>query len=129
MIAFERGQDEAASDRWKNVLVLRSNYPEANFMLGELLQKHQQYERAREFYERALDQDSSKPVYYARVGGVFMLLRNFLKALEVFQHAAQRFPTEANMHYFVALAARATANFDLARVALRRGRTDPPTPD
>src|SRR5207244_1550130 len=84
------------------------------------LLKLKRYESARQSYERALQQDPSQPVHYARLGGVYILLGNFEQALDVFQHAAQRFPENADMHYFVALAARGAGDYDVALTALRK---------
>ena len=89
-------------------------------MLGELLQKHQRFESARDSYERALQQDLSHPVYYARLGGAYIALGQFEQALGVFQRAGQRFPEDADMHYFIALAARGMADYELAQAALRK---------
>jgi tetratricopeptide (TPR) repeat protein len=89
-------------------------------MLAELLLKHKQYESARDFYERALQQDASQPVYYARLGGIYILLGISARALDVFKRAVQRFPENADMRYFLALAARGTGDFDLALTAVRK---------
>ncbi len=120
MIAFARGQDEAASDLWEKALVLRSNYAEANFMLGELSAKHQDYSAARDYYERAWRQDPTLSVYYIRLGGVYLLLGNPNQALKIFQSAAERFPTIAEVHYFAAIAGRGVGNYDLALAELQK---------
>src|SRR6266446_1571605 len=120
LIDFEQGQDEAANDLWQKALVLRSNYPEANFMLGELSAKHQDYSAARDYYERAWRQDPTLSVYYIRLGGVYLLLGNPNQALKIFQSAAERFPTIAEVHYFAAIAGRGVGNYDLALAELQK---------
>lgn len=120
LIEQQRGHDETAVERWEKARNLRPNSPEVNFMLGEMHLRFQRIEAAKDAYERALEQDPSKPVYYARLGGIDILRGAFEPALDVFQRGAQRFPNNPDMHYFVALAARGTGNYDLAQTALRK---------
>jgi tetratricopeptide (TPR) repeat protein len=65
-------------------------------------------------------QDPAKLVYYVRLGGVYMLRNLYGRALEVFKTAAERFPDVAEAHYFVAIAARGLAAYDVSEAALRR---------
>jgi tetratricopeptide (TPR) repeat protein len=109
-----------AREHWEKAVTLRPNYAEANFMLGELLQKYKRLESAKDHYARALQQDPSQPIYYVRLGGTYILLGNFEQALVVFQRAAERFSQNADMHYFVALAARGAADYERAEAALRK---------
>lgn len=89
-------------------------------MLGEILRKHNRHDAARDFYERALHQDPSQPAYHVRLGGTYMLLIQYDKALQVFQPASQRFPRSPEIQYFIGLAARGLANYELAEQALRK---------
>ena len=49
-----------------------------------------------------------------------MLLVQYNHALEIFQRAAQRFPKSPETQYFVGIAARGLANYELAEAALRK---------
>ena len=69
LMAWAAGQDEAAAESWERAVTLQPVFPEANFMLGEALRKHQRTAAAVEFYRRALDQETGRYVYYARLGG------------------------------------------------------------
>ena len=89
-------------------------------MIGEELRKRMRYEGAVEFYERALQQDASQFVYYVRLGGTYMLLVRYDRALELFQRAAQRFPGSAEAQYFVGIAARGYGTLEVAEAALRK---------
>jgi Flp pilus assembly protein TadD len=120
LIYWTRHQDEMAAESWDHAVKLRPNFPEANFMLGEVLRKNQRTHSAVEFYQRALDQDSTKFTYYARLGGTYFLLGQHDRALEVFQRAAQRFPKMAEAHHFVGVAARAQADYGLAEAEFRK---------
>jgi len=120
LIAWAAGQDEAAAESWERAVTLQPVFPEANFMLGEALRKHQRTAAAVEFYRRALDQEPGRYVYYARLGGAYILLGQPDQALEVFSAGLKRFPDLAEAHYFVALAARAQVNYDLADNELRK---------
>jgi tetratricopeptide (TPR) repeat protein len=92
-------------------------------MLGEALRKNQRSAAAIEFYKRALAEDATSFVYYARLGGVYVKLGQADQALEVFQRAVDRFPNLAAAHYFVGIAARAQANYGLAETELRKSLT------
>jgi tetratricopeptide (TPR) repeat protein len=88
-------------------------------MLGEALRKNRRAEASLEFYQRALDQDAAKFVYYARLGGAYVQLGYADKALAVFRRGVERFPKLAEAHYFVGIAARARADYQLAEAELR----------
>ena len=120
LIASARGDSEAAARYWLKALALRPDFAEANFMIGEELRKNRQPDRAIEYYERALAQDSTKLVYYVRLGGVYLLSGDNAKALATFERGAHRFPNVAEAHYFVALAARGRADYELAEAELRK---------
>jgi tetratricopeptide (TPR) repeat protein len=89
-------------------------------MIGEELRKQRRYEGAAEFYQKALAQDAGQLVYYVRLGGTYMLMSQYDRALQIFQQAAQRFPTSAEAQYFAGIAARGWGNFELAETALRK---------
>ncbi|MFS8086511.1 MAG: tetratricopeptide repeat protein, partial [Acidobacteriota bacterium] len=120
LVATLRGDSEAAVDFWQRALAQRADFAAANFMIGEELRKQRRYEGAAEFYELALKQDPAQLVYYVRLGGAYMLLVRYDRALEMFQRAAQRFPTSAEAQYFVGIAARGFGNFEVAETALRK---------
>jgi tetratricopeptide (TPR) repeat protein len=120
LIASARGQAESAISYWEKALTLRPDFAEVNFMIGEELRKSHRIEGAKEFYERALAQDSSKAIYHIRLGGVYLLLKLPGQALEVFTRARQRFPEVAELNYFVGIAARAKGDYTAAEAALRR---------
>lgn len=89
-------------------------------MLGELFAKRRDYTAAKNYYEKAWSQDPTKPVHHIRFGGVFLLLGNFNQGLNIFQRAAERFPGIAEIHYFTAIAARGTGNYDLVLAELQK---------
>jgi tetratricopeptide (TPR) repeat protein len=120
LIAWARGQDEQAADFWDRAVTLRPDFPEANFMLGEVLRKSRRTQAAVDFYKRALDQDPGKFVYYARLGGAYILLGQTDQAFEIFRRGVQRFPRLPEAHYFAGVAARARADYEMAETELRR---------
>ena len=88
-------------------------------MLGEALRKNHRGQASVDFYKRALYQDGSKFVYYARLGGVYILLGQSNQAVEVFHRALQRFPDLPEAHYFAGIAAQAVSDYELAEKELR----------
>lgn len=120
LVAWARSQDETAADFWDQAIQLQPTFPEANFMLGEALRKNSRAEASIAFYQRALAQDSNKFVYYARLGGAYVMLGQTEAALEVFSRGLKRFPKLPEAHYFVGIAARAKADYDLAETELRK---------
>jgi tetratricopeptide (TPR) repeat protein len=120
LLAWDRGQDETAADFWDRAVQLRSIFPEANFMLGEALRRNRRSSASVEFYQRALEQDASKFVYYARLGGVYIMLGRTEQAVEVFRQGVLRFPNLSEAHYFAGVAARAAANYETAAGELRK---------
>jgi tetratricopeptide (TPR) repeat protein len=89
-------------------------------MIGEELRKQRRYEGAAEFYQKAMAQDGGQLVYYVRLGGSYMLMSRYDRALEIFQQAVKRFPSSAEAQYFAGIAARGWGNFELAEIALRK---------
>ena len=126
LIELERGRLETAADFWDKATAIRPIFPEANFMLGEALRTRNQLAASREFYEKALGQDSSKLIYYVRLGGVYLVLDERDKAFDTFQRAVQIFPNEAELQYFVGVAARAQGSFDMAEAAFRKALASEP---
>jgi len=119
-IAWAKGHDEQAANFWDTSVRLRPNFPEAQFMLGEVLRKNQRASASIEFYRRALEQDATKFVYYARLGATYILLGQTDQALAVFHSGVQRFPSLPEAHYFAGIAARATADYALSETELRK---------
>jgi tetratricopeptide (TPR) repeat protein len=120
LVAALRGDGEAAVEFWQRALAQRADFAAANFMIGEELRKHRRYEGAAEFYELALKQDAAQLVYYVRLGGAYMLLVRYNRALEIFQRAARLFPGSAEAQYFIGIAARGYGNLEVAEAALRK---------
>ena len=120
LVSAARGQRDAALALWAQALAARENFPAANFMLGEELRKDGRLVEARAYYERALAQDPARLVHYVRLGGVLLLLRLPDLALDVFTRAAARFPSVAEAHYFVGVAARWRGTYDVAEAAFRK---------
>ena len=120
LVAALRGDGEAAVDFWQRALAQRTDFAAANFMIGEELRKQRRYAGAAESYERALKQDAAQLVYYVRLGGTYMLLVRYDRALELFQRAAQLFPGSAEAQYFVGIAARGYGALDVAEAALHK---------
>lgn len=120
LIAWAGGHEDQAPDLWDRAVMLRANFPEANFMLGEALRKNQRTRASVDFYKRALEQDPSKFAYYARLGGVHILLGQAYEAAEVFRRGVLRFPTLPEAHYFAGVAARASADYGAAEAELRK---------
>jgi superkiller protein 3 len=123
LVAWASGQDETAADLWDQAIQLQPTLPEANFMLGEALRKNRRAEASIGFYQRALDQDPNKFIYYARLGGTYVMLGQSEAALEVFSRGLKRFPRLPEAHYFVGIAARAKADYALAEAELRKSLT------
>ena len=120
LIAWSRGYEDQAADLWDRAVTLQPDFPEANFMLGEALRKNQRTQASIDFYKRALAQDATKFVYYARLGGAYIVVGQPDQALEIFYRGLQRFPNLPQAHYFVGIAARAQAKYDLAETELRK---------
>jgi tetratricopeptide (TPR) repeat protein len=120
LVATLRGDSEGAVAFWQRALAQRANFAAANFMIGEELRSQRRYEGAAEFYELALKQDAAQLVYYVRLGGAYMLLVRYDRALDIFQRAAQRFPVSAEAQYFVGIAARGYGTLEIAEGALRK---------
>ncbi|HZI47355.1 MAG TPA: tetratricopeptide repeat protein, partial [Pyrinomonadaceae bacterium] len=113
-------KDREAVDFWNQAVMRRPRFPEANFMLGEALRKNKQIRDSVQFYERALDQDPSQFAYYARLGGVYIALRESDRAFKIFSQGLERFAKLPEAHYFVAISARARGDYDLAESELRQ---------
>src|SRR5205085_865499 len=92
LIASARGANDAAIELWRQTLEKRADFADASFMIGETLRQTRGAAAAKEYYERALSQDATKFVYYARLGGVYLSLDQGDVALDVFERAAKRFP-------------------------------------
>ena len=120
LIAWTEGKDREAVDFWNQAVMRRPRFPEANFMLGEALRKNKQIRDSAQFYERALDQDPTQFVYYARLGGVYIALRESDRAFKIFSQGLERFAKLPEAHYFVAISARARGDYDLAESELRK---------
>jgi tetratricopeptide (TPR) repeat protein len=120
LIHWSRNQDETAADFWERAVQLRPNFPAANFMLGEALRRNRRTSASVEFYKRALEQDASKFAYYARLGGVYIVLGQPDQALRVFRQGLLRFPRLPEAHYFAGVAARAAADYETAAAELRK---------
>jgi Flp pilus assembly protein TadD len=102
------------------------NLAAAHFMLGEALRTNGLIAASKDCYEHAVQYDPSRSVYHIRLGGVFLVLKHFERALETFQRAAERFPDVVELDYFTALAARVAGQSALASTALRRAMTRQP---
>jgi len=120
LIAFDRGKDESAGKYFERAIALDPNHVLAIFMLGELNAKYRRYAEARPFYERALQLDAAKPVYYIRLGGMYIFASDFNAAFQIFQKAAQKFPEIPEIHYFLAITARGKGDSDLAIDEVKR---------
>jgi len=120
LVASARGASDTAMELWRRALEKRPDFADASFMIGETLRQARGPAAAKDYYERALQQDATKFVYYARLGGVYLSLDQGEAALGVFERAAQRFPDIAEAHYFLGVAARRQGAFDKAEAALRR---------
>lgn len=120
LVAWAAGDDAQAADSWDHAVKLRHDFPEANFMLGEALRKNQRLQAAIVFYKLALDQDATKFVYYARLGGAYVVLRLPEQALDVFRRAETRFPNLPEAHYFLGVAARSRGDYNLAENEFRK---------
>jgi len=120
LIAWASNHEDQAPDLWNRAVTLRPNFPEANFMLGEALRKNQRTRASIDFYRRALEQDPSKFAYYARLGGVYIVLGEGDQAAAVFHRGLVRFPNLPEAHYFSGVAARAAADYTLAEAEMRK---------
>ena len=107
LIASAKGETENALGLWQRTVMLRPDYPEAYFVMAEELVKHQRNERAIPFYEKAIQQDATKPIYHVRLGVAYFRARRYAEARVSFTRAAKLLPENGTMHYLVGYAARA----------------------
>jgi tetratricopeptide (TPR) repeat protein len=68
LVASARKQSETAIDLFLKALELKPQFAEANFMIAEELFKHERFETSLPFYQRAVEQDPTRLVYYIRYG-------------------------------------------------------------
>jgi tetratricopeptide (TPR) repeat protein len=130
LIASAQGDTKAALMYWTKSLELRPVFAEANFMIAEELLKKQLAEKAIPFYERALEQDQAKLVYYLRLGVANVRGQRYEQAREVFTRALQRFPDNANLYFLLGYTGRAEGQYDRAVTAFREAlRLQPDNPD
>ncbi len=121
--------DEIAYQYFENALTLKPDFADANFMLGEILVKQNLYAEAINFYEKAISQHKSKDVYFVRLGGTYLILKNVEKAFQVFTVASELFPKIPEIKYFLAITARSLGNYDLAITEVKKALTLKETAD
>ncbi len=120
LIAFDQKNDEIAWEHFENALLLKPDFADANFMLGEIASKQLKYPQAAEFYARAVAQNKTKDVYFVRLGGTHLILKEVEKAFQIFKEAAELFPKIPEIKYFLAVTARGLGNYDLALNEVRK---------
>ena len=120
LIESARGHSAEAIDQWLKALTLRHTYPEANFLIAEELVKNKRGEQALEFYERAVQQDPEKFLYYLRWAATRFRAKQYEEARDIFLKAQQKFGDVAELHYFLGMAARGAGDYDLAERELKR---------
>jgi tetratricopeptide (TPR) repeat protein len=89
-------------------------------MLGELHAKYGQYSKAIPYYENTVQLDGTKPVYYIRLGGMYIFEKDFDAAFRTFTSASRKFPDIPEIHYFLAITARAKNDPDTAIDEVKR---------
>lgn len=120
LVESARGRSVAAIDQWLRALTLRNTYPEANFLIAEELVKNKRNEQALEFYERAVQQDPEKFLYYVRWAAVRFRAKQYEEARDIFLRAQEKFPAAPELHYFIGMAARGAGNYDVAESELKK---------
>lgn len=120
LLAAARGEDENAGAYLEKAISLNPDHVLANFMLGELHAKYRQYSKAIPYYEKAVQLDGTKPVYYIRLGGMYIFEKNFVAAFRTFKSASVKFPDIPEIHYFLAITARGNNDPALAIEEVRR---------
>ncbi len=120
LLATARGEDETAGAYLEKAISLNPDHVLANFMLGELHAKYRQYSKAIPYYDKAVQLDGTKPVYYIRLGGMYIFEKDFDTAFRTFTSASAKFPDIPEIHYFLAITARAKNDPDNAVVEVKR---------
>jgi len=130
LVASAQGDSKAALGYWFKVIELKPDFAEANFMIGEELLKNRLPERSISFYEHAAWVDQEKLVYQLRLGVANVRAQRYDKAREIFSHALERFPNNANLYFLLGYSARAEGQYDAAVSAFREVlRLEPDNPD
>ena len=105
MLAQNTSDFTGAINQLHTLLEMDSNHVDGNFLMGELAELEDHYERARHYYKRVADLDSHYPDIYYRLGVV--TLNNFpeekKKAAKYFKKAAKRNKEHVDAHYQYAL--------------------------
>jgi len=114
LIDFDQNNLESALRNFENVLAAKFDFADANFMIGEIFAKQKRYAEAIAFYEKAVNLDKTKSVYFVRLGGTYLLNYEPVKSFQYFKEAVERFPNITEIRYFFAVAARSVGDYDLA---------------
>jgi len=120
LIAFEQNDYELAQSFFRQSLTLKPQFADANFMLGEIAAKQSNYPQAVNFYAQAVAQNKTRDVYFIRLGGTYLILKEVEKAFQIFKEAAEYFPRTPEIKYFWAVTARGLGNYDLAISEVRK---------
>lgn len=105
MLAQNTSDFTGAINQLYTLLEMDPDHIDGNFLMGELAELEDHYQRARDYYKRVAELDSHYPDIYYRLGVV--TLNNFpgekKKAAKYFKKAAKRNEDHVDAHYQYAL--------------------------
>ena len=113
-------QNQNASVNFRRSLTFDPTFSDAHFMLGELAAKENRLAEALGHYLAALTENRTRDVYFIRIGGIYLLNKEFEKAAEYFRPAAGLFPNVPEIQYFLAVTERGLGNFEAAEKHIKR---------
>lgn len=120
LIASAKNEPESALDFWLKALELKPVYAEVNFLIGEELRKQKKYYAALPFYEKAAAQDLKNPLYRARLGVDYFLLKRYPQAAQIFDELLVKYPNDFNFNYLAGFVARNQGFYDKAQASFEK---------
>jgi len=90
-LLLEMGYDQDAEDEVRSALQLRSDWPQANYVLGSILERRRDFDEARARFEAVLDHEESvgKDLWCRAIGGAHYHLACILERSEERERALQ----------------------------------------
>jgi len=105
MLAQNTSDFSAAINQLYTLLEMQPTHVDGNFLMGELAELEDHFEKAREYYERVAEENTNYPDVYYRLG--IVTLNHFpdekKQAAKYFKKAAKKNPDHIDAHYQYAL--------------------------
>ena len=105
MLAQNTSDFSAAINQLYTLLEMQPSHADGNFLMGELAELEDHFEKAREYYQRVAEENSAYPDVYYRLG--IVTLNHFpdekKKAAKFFKKAAKKNREHIDAHYQYAL--------------------------